>query len=35
MTQPTLSAIYRYPVKSLAGEAFDVLDVDARSKTSM
>ena len=26
----TLEALYRYPVKSLAGEAFDTLEVDAR-----
>ena len=26
----TLEALYRYPVKSLAGEAFDALEVDAR-----
>lgn len=30
MSRPVLSAIYRYPVKSLAGESFDALDVDAR-----
>lgn len=27
MTQATLSALYRFPVKSLAGEAFQMLDV--------
>lgn len=30
MTQPTLAAIYRYPVKSLRGETFQQLDADLR-----
>ncbi len=30
MSQPYLSAIYRYPVKSLRGESFQDLQVDAR-----
>lgn len=30
MPQPTLSALYRYPVKSLRGEAFDTLEVTPR-----
>jgi uncharacterized protein YcbX len=30
MTGLTLTSIYRYPVKSLRGQSFDALDVDAR-----
>jgi len=30
MPQPTLAALYRYPVKSLRGEAFDALEVTPR-----
>lgn len=30
MTQPTLAAIYRYPVKSMRGEAFEGLEVTSR-----
>ncbi len=30
MGSPLLSAIYRYPVKSMAGEAFEHLEVGAR-----